>query len=64
MHQGKTFFHVLFILTQSDLSNLFVNFLVQINAREEPYYFDRGIVSQQIRVLQIFETLQLLQSGR
>ena len=35
----------------------------QINSREEPYNFDRGIVSQQIRVLQIFETLQLLQSG-
>ncbi|KAJ7378290.1 Myosin [Desmophyllum pertusum] len=36
---------------------------IKINTREEPYVFDRGIVSQQIRVLQIFETLQLLQSG-
>lgn len=36
---------------------------IKINSREEPYNFDRGIVSQQIRVLQIFETLQLLQSG-
>lgn len=36
---------------------------IKINTREEPYAFDRGIVSQQIRALQIFETLQLLQSG-
>lgn len=36
---------------------------IKINTREEPYSFDRGIVSQQIRVLQIFETLQLLQSA-
>lgn len=36
---------------------------IKINSREEPNYFDRGVVSQQIRVLQIFETLQLFLSA-
>ncbi|XP_048575754.1 unconventional myosin-IXb isoform X2 [Nematostella vectensis] len=33
------------------------------NAREEPARFDRNTVNQQLRALQVFETLQMLQSS-
>ena len=73
MYQGKSSMVILHISFRSVWGgpachvqlalNFDFPFVLQINTREEPYAFDRGIVSQQIRVLQIFETLQLLQSG-
>jgi len=36
---------------------------LQTNSLEQPNMFDRQVVSQQLKALQVFETIQLLQSG-
>lgn len=38
-------------------------YCIQANNLEKPSVFDRQVVGQQLKALQVFETVQLLQSG-